>query len=127
VIAKSFMRFAVIFGVIGMVMGIGMGASHDFSLAPTHAHINLVGWVTMFLAGLFYRTHPESEKPLGRLHLLLAVLGLFILATGIAGIAYNQSWGEPMAIGGSLLTLAAMLVFAFAVFRASNISESARF
>ncbi len=30
----------------GMGLGIFMGISHDFSLTPVHAHVNLLGWVT---------------------------------------------------------------------------------
>ena len=117
------MRLGVAAGLIGMIMGIAMGAAHDFTLAPVHAHINLAGWVTMFLAGLFYRLHPECENTLGRVHFWLAAIGLLIFAPGIAGANANLPWGVPVAIAGSMLTLAAMLVFALVVFRTRGASE----
>ena len=36
----------------GMGLGIVMGISQDFTLAPAHAHLNLLGWVTMAIYGL---------------------------------------------------------------------------
>jgi hypothetical protein len=33
--------------------GILMAIAQDFTLAPAHAHLNLLGWVTMALYGLF--------------------------------------------------------------------------
>jgi hypothetical protein len=41
--------------LIGMGLGIAMGISQDFSLTPVHAHLNLLGWVSMLLYGLYYR------------------------------------------------------------------------
>ena len=38
----------------GMMLGEYMGANNDFTLAPLHAHINLLGWVTLALFGTFY-------------------------------------------------------------------------
>ncbi|WBJ99914.1 hypothetical protein [Methylocystis parvus] len=114
------MRFGVIFAIVGMALGIHMGAAHDFSLAPVHAHINLVGWVSMFLAGLFYQAHPERQTKLAAAHLGLAVTGLLLMAPGITALARNLPWGEPVAIAGSLATFVATLLFAFNVFRARH-------
>jgi len=118
-ISAWFMRFGVIFAIVGMALGIHMGAAHDFSLAPVHAHINLIGWVSMFLAGLFYQAHPERQTKLAAAHLGLVVIGLLLMAPGIAALARNLPWGEPMAIAGSLATFVATLLFAFNVFRAA--------
>ena len=116
-IGNWFMRLAVLFAIVGMGLGIGMGIAHDFVLAPVHAHVNLVGWATMFLAGLFYRTVPEADGVVARVHFALAAPGAVVLSTGIAGSVLNIGWGVPVAIAGSLMTFAAMLAFAFAVWR----------
>lgn len=36
-----------------MSLWIYMGIAQDHSLTPVHAHLNLLGWVTMFLTGLY--------------------------------------------------------------------------
>ncbi|MGE5368705.1 MAG: hypothetical protein ACM3PD_03795 [Chloroflexota bacterium] len=125
-ISALFMRFGVAFALIGMGLGIFMGATHDFSLAPVHAHVNLVGWVSMFLAGLFYQVNRDRETWLAGLHLILAVAGLSLMAPGIAAIARGMSWGEPLAIAGSIATFTATLILAFNVFRAQPLRRGAR-
>ena len=42
---------------LGMIFGSQMAASDDFTFAPAHAHLNLVGWVTMALFGIYTRSH----------------------------------------------------------------------
>lgn len=55
-----FLRLAVLYFVAGVALGIGMAASHDHSLHPVHAHLNLLGWVSLSLFGLFYRAFPAA-------------------------------------------------------------------
>ncbi|MDC7683642.1 hypothetical protein PQU92_10160 [Asticcacaulis sp. BYS171W] len=116
-ISRWFLRLAVVFGLIGMGMGVAMGATHDFVLAPVHAHINLVGWVGMFLAGLFYAAKPEAETTLARVHLVGLTLGLCLLAPGIAGAVLGIAALTPLAIAGSIVTFASMALFVGIVFR----------
>ncbi len=61
----SFLLLAAFMLVCGVGMGIYMGISHDFSLAPIHAHTNLIGWVSLALFGIVYRLYPELQR--GRL------------------------------------------------------------
>lgn len=49
---------AVCLGIAGMIIGIIMAASGNHSVFPAHAHLNLLGWVSLFLIGIFYRLHP---------------------------------------------------------------------
>lgn len=122
-ISSLFMRFGIVFAIIGMALGIYMGVVHDFSLSPVHAHINLVGWVSMFLAGLFYKAYPQCQTRLAWAHLSLSVVGLLLMAPGVAAVTRNISWGEPMAVAGSLATFASILIFAFIVFRARLVEQ----
>lgn len=120
-ISQWFLRFGVLFAIVGMCLGIYMAASHDHTLAPVHAHINLIGWVTMFLAGLFYTVRPDCDGKMARVHFGLAVIGLLILAPGLTGVMLGYlSWGEPLAGIGSVLTLAGILTFAYIVFTAPS-------
>jgi dolichyl-phosphate-mannose--protein O-mannosyl transferase len=115
-IAFSFFFAATIYVTIGMVWGIVMAASGDHTLAPAHAHLNLVGWVTMALFGIYYHLVPAAaEGKMAKLHFALATAGLFILVPGIA-MAISGG-GEIPAKIGSTLTLLSMVVFAVTVFR----------
>ena len=46
----------VVLLVIGMIWGIQMGISKDHAAMPAHAHLNLLGFVSLFLFGFYYRT-----------------------------------------------------------------------
>lgn len=109
-IGLLFFGSGAVYGVGGMFLGLWMGSHQDFTLAPVHAHLNLVGFVTMCLMGVFYHLTPAAaERLLARLHFGLATVGLWIMVPGI-GLAVTGG-GEGPAIAGSLLTAAAMLSF----------------
>ena len=52
-------RIAGVYLLIGMMMGIGMGATENFVLRPVHAHVNLLGWVGLALAAGVFRLWPD--------------------------------------------------------------------
>ena len=56
--SAAWLRIAVVYFVIGVTLGIVMGASGDHGMMPVHAHLNLLGWVSMTLFGLIGRAHP---------------------------------------------------------------------
>lgn len=112
-------RTAVVMGLVGLSVGIGMGMTQDFSLAPAHAHVNLLGWVSFFLYGAFYMLVPNAAQGLlPRIHYALSLIGAVIMTIGIAFIVTGHAAFEPLAIGGSILVYAGFLTFVWIVFRA---------
>jgi hypothetical protein len=115
-VAFAFFAAGSVAVLAGMVWGIQMSASHDHTLAPAHAHLNLVGWVTMGLFGLYYAQTPAAAASrLARVHVVLAVGGLVLMVPGIA-LAITGG-GAGLAAAGSVLSLASMAVFVITVFR----------
>lgn len=115
-ISFLFLAFATCCVTLGMLWGIHMSASGDHAMAGAHAHLNLVGWVTMALFGLYYHVVPEaSETTLAKVHFAVAALGVLLMVPGIV-MAINQS-GETVVKIGSVLTLISMLIFLFTVLR----------
>ena len=57
---KLLFRISVSLGLTGMGLGIFMGIRQDFMLVPAHAHLNLLGFVVLFLSALYYRVHPQA-------------------------------------------------------------------
>ncbi|WP_245307915.1 hypothetical protein [Hoeflea sp. IMCC20628] len=93
-----------------------MAISGDHMLAPAHAHLNLVGWVTMALFGLYYTLTPSAAATgLAKIHLGLAVAGVVVMVPGIAMVL--KGGGDGIAAAGSMLTAASMLVFLYTVFK----------
>ena len=52
---------AVLLVIMGMGWGIIMAISEDHTTMPAHAHLNLLGWVSLFLFGIFYHLHPAID------------------------------------------------------------------
>lgn len=109
-IGLYFFGAGVLAVTVGMIWGIQMAASGDHLMAPAHAHLNLVGWVTMAMFGVYYHLHPQAAgHVLAKVHFAVALAGLVILVPGIAQAV--QERGETMAKIGSILTLLSMLIF----------------
>ena len=90
---------------------------------PVHAHVNLVGWASLALFGLTYRSCPDLKSgKLAVLHLALGASGATLLPLGIYFAVVWQS--ETLAMVSSLLWLGAVLVFAVQAFRLLKLTNS---
>lgn len=98
--------------LVGMTLGIVMGISQDFTLAPAHAHLNLLGWVTLALYGLYHRSAGQEGGWLAWTQVLAGALGALLMAGGL-GLYLNSGDDRyvPMVVVGSLLTLVGMILF----------------
>ena len=57
------------------VIGSKMSGNMDYSLRPIHAHILLVGWLSVFAWGIFYKVYTVKYKKLVSIHAITAMLG----------------------------------------------------
>ncbi len=104
--------------LIGISIGIYMGVTEDHTLGPVHAHLNLLGWVTLFLFGLYYRTHEHAEVRLAVLQVSTSTVGYLSMLTGLSGLLLTgQEIYLPLAIVGSVLVWLGMLTFCAIVLR----------
>jgi hypothetical protein len=96
----------------GMTLGIVMGISQDFTLSPAHAHLNLLGWVTLALYGLYHRSKDRTGGWLTWSQVVAGVVGAFLMAGGLG--LYLGSGDDryfPLIVVGSLATLLGMILF----------------
>src|SRR5215216_1527491 len=111
-------KLAVLFVVAGMAMGMGMAAAHDHSIMPAHAHLNLLGWVSLFLFGIYYKLNPSLERSrLALVQIVVWAVGTVVLTIGVAAIHLGYDAAEPITAAASFIVLAAMLLFGYLVFR----------
>src|SRR6202165_5379638 len=76
--------------LVGMLAGIVMGIEQNFTLAPAHAHLNLVGGVLLFLFGLYYRMVPAAgTTTLAKVQGWLHMIGAILCPTGVAVVLLN--------------------------------------
>ncbi|HET7847961.1 MAG TPA: hypothetical protein VFL51_02765 [Pseudolabrys sp.] len=117
-LARNLLRVSVVLILIGMAGGIGMGIAQDFRLAPAHAHLNLVGFVALFLAGLYYNAAPHAAATaLAKIHAWTAVIGAIVFPIGIGVVAIKGEQFVVLPIVGSLIVFVGMALFAWIVFR----------
>jgi hypothetical protein len=103
--------------LVGIGLGIHMGLAQDFTLTPVHVHINLLGWVSMMLFGLYYRG--ATVNRLARMQAGMAATGFIAMTGGLwLHLIGRDAIGMPMTIAASLLVAAAMVLFLIVLLRA---------
>ena len=111
------LKLAVVYLIIGISMGIAMGASQNFTLRPVHAHINLLGWTTMALAGLIYSVFPKAgESRLARLHFWLLNLALPVMMSALALLLFGQVGVAPVLALAEIVAALGFVAFAVNMF-----------
>lgn len=113
-ISRGFLVIGSVYLIVGMGLGMHMGASGDHTLAPVHAHINLLGFGLMTAFGLAYRLlpglaagwMPKAHFWLHQIGALTLLVGLTLLMTGrVAEAVIGPLLGifELMVLAGTLL------------------------
>jgi len=119
-------KAAVLMVLAGMMWGIVMAISHDHSAMPAHAHLNLLGWVSLFLFGIFYHLHPAIDRSrVAVAQVAIWIVATIVMVTGIWLIHSGREIGEPIAAVGSLAVFADMLVFGWLVARRGRYGDIA--
>ena len=110
---NRFLRLAVIYAVLGVTLGIVMAAGHDYTLKPVHAHLNLLGWASMALFGLWYRSAPAAgETRLAKVHFWLHNLALPVQMTTLTIYLHGNTSAEPVLALSSVVIGVGFLCFA---------------
>jgi hypothetical protein len=121
-IGSLMMCMSVVILLVGMLAGIAMGIQQNFTLAPAHAHLNLVGGVLLFLFGLYYRLVPAAgTTTLAKVQGWLHMVGAILFPAGIAVVLLKGPSFEVAPVAGSLIVVAAMALFVVIVFRSARV------
>lgn len=104
----------------GMLLGEYMGAHENFTLSPLHAHINLLGWVTLALYGTFYALTKDTYSPrLAWINFVLSTLGVLTMIPALALLltAPNgaATYGPLAGIAGGIAMLGLLVFLASAI------------
>ena len=118
-VSAAFFAIGVVYLLMGMSWGMHMGASEDFAMAPAHAHLNLLGWVTMAIYGTFYALTQATLSPkLAWTNFALAAAGVAVMIPSLA--LYLAGQDKKFIAGivtGEIATVLSLLVFAVSVYR----------
>jgi uncharacterized protein involved in response to NO len=111
-IGKAFFVSALIYGVLGMLLGLHMGISKNHAQMPTHAHMLVIGWLSFAVFGFFYAHFGSAaSKTLARAHLWLAQVSLAGLVIGLWLYYSGQSQYEPVVALSSVAYAVSFLLF----------------
>jgi len=120
-VSRNFLVIGSLYLLIGILIGMYMGASQDHTMAPAHAHINLLGFTLMTVFGLAYRVFPALDgSMLARAHFWLHQVGalillvmLFLLFSG----RITEAAMMPLAPIAEVVVLLGTAIFAWNVYK----------
>ncbi|WP_430473095.1 hypothetical protein ACQ0MK_13705 [Thalassospira lucentensis] len=112
---------SAIIALAGMLWGLHMAISGDHSNFPAHAHLNLLGWVSLALYGTYYHLAGITRLLIARLQVLLAIPGSIIMGVGIA-IAHQTGAEELAKLGSLMVIVSAALFVAITIMRPLRIN-----
>ena len=125
---RRFLKIAVVYFSIGVLIGLTMGIIHDFTLTSVHAHINLLGWASMALFGVIYHLYPAaSETVMAKTHFWIHNIAFPVMQLSIAA---QLLWTEavlPVTIVSSILVVIGVLLFSINLIlnaKASSVAAS---
>lgn len=128
--SKMFIKASIIY----LMIGVTSGAMYMLSFVPqelitAHAHINLIGWVSMMIFGVAYHILPRfSGKPLysetlANIHFYIANLALVGMAVFFASTAFGFEDGRRVASIFGVLQAIATYIFAFNLFKTLGVRD----
>lgn len=108
------LKLAVLYLLVGVGIGIAMGASQNFTLRPVHAHVNLLGWTTLALAGIIYSVFPQAGRSqLARVHFWTMNVALPAMMLALAYLLVSGDRAIIPVLGAAEI-MAAISVLSFA-------------
>lgn len=128
---KAFIRASLAWFTAGITLGLAMAIQpHWVVYRPAHAHMNVVGFLTMMVFGVGYQLLPRlfghgiHSRTLAIAHWWLANLGLAALIAGFMLAPHVGTRSGPLtATGGTLFALGAFC-FAYNLWRTFSAADT---
>ncbi|WP_231893465.1 hypothetical protein [Rossellomorea aquimaris] len=120
------LRMSAIYGFIGAFLGSHMAGAGSYAFKPIHAHILVVGWLSLFAFSSYYRSYevPKNSK-LAFAHVWTSIIGSIGLTVGMWLYNLNpfnlpQNFTMVFYIVGGSTLLLSFLLFVFMTFKYSK-------
>ena len=115
-VSLAFFGAGVLCVLVGMGMGMWMGANQNFTLAPVHAHLNLLGFVALSIMGTFYALAGDrTPVRLAWVNLALSLTGVLIMTPLLAQVLSGNTSMGPMMVIPEVILVAGMASFLAAI------------
>ena len=114
-------RISALFGLLGTVLGSHMAGAGSYAFRPIHAHILLVGWLSLFAWGVFYKIYKVRAKKLITVHGWTAIIGAIGLTSGMwlqfmQPFGVNETLSLILYIVGGTVLLVSFALFVIVTF-----------
>lgn len=128
---KGFIRASLLWFAAGTILGLAM-AIHPAWLGyrPAHAHMNVVGFLTMLVFGVGYQLlprlfgHPLYSNRLAIAHLFLANGGLLAMVLGFLLQPRSAGAARWLLGGGGVLFATGALCWVYNLWRTFNAADA---
>lgn len=107
-VSHYYLKTAIVFLIIGIAMGLQMSISGNHNVIGAHAHVNLLGWVTLVPG--------KAEGRLAMIQYWVYTGGVVVIMPALYFMLLGNEALEPMVAIGSLVSFAGVILFAYMVF-----------
>lgn len=123
-ISQLYFKTAIVFLIVGIMMGLQMSISGNHNVIGAHAHANLLGWVTMALFGTYFAFMTEkAQSRLAMIQYGVYAAGVVVMTPSLYFMLQGNPALEPLVAAGSLIAFAGVLLFAFIVFSGERLAS----
>lgn len=110
--ALRFIKIAAVYLFIGALLGLIMGVRQNFSLAPVHAHLALLGWASLALAGVIYHLYPAAAATrLAQIHFWIHNLALPVFMVALGMMLTGTASAGPIVAASATIVLVGLALF----------------
>ncbi len=115
--SQLLLRFSALFAVIGAILGAHMAGAGSYAFRPIHAHILVVGWLSLFAWAVYYKVFYQKSSTLATIHVWSAIIGSLGLTVGMWLQFLNPlQMSETLTLiiyiaGGTILLISFVLFF----------------
>ena len=128
---KAFIRASLAWFALGITLGLVIAAYPPWvAYRPAHAHMTVVGFLTMMVFGVGYQLLPRlfghalHSRALAVTHWWLANLGLAAMITGFFLQPHIGSRSAPVTASGGVLFSLGALGFVYNMWRTFNLADA---
>lgn len=112
--ARLFFTLAIIYALIGMLLGLSMAISNDHTQHVTHAHIMLAGFVVTSIFAIFYHLFPAlNASKIANVHFWLQTVSVIVMTGSLLLLYGGNPAIEPGAAIGSIGYILGVALFAY--------------
>src|SRR5699024_8470270 len=81
--SKILLRFSAIFALVGAFLGSHIAGAGSMAFRPIHAHILVVGWLTLFAWAVYYKVFYKKTSKLAATQVATGIIGAIGLTVGM--------------------------------------------